>query len=110
MSGQIHTRKGKKIIREVIAALDKLPKPRLISGRMEFGGDFCAIGALYKDCSLNTSFDPSIHQLAAMLDAPVDLIDRIMAANDHLGSEETPEQRWERMRNFLESWLPNEKE
>lgn len=105
----INGKRGQAFLKELIQAMDEMPIKRLIDGELiAASGEVCAIGAVCKSRGLDVEGidveDPdTVGQLVG--------ISRTMAAeiafeNDE-GSrrDETPEQRWVRVRGWAEAEL-----
>jgi hypothetical protein len=121
-------RRGQKLLREMLAALDAMPEKRLIGHELEFSserieqqkakwpwidaevpegvrdGDVCALGAVGKARGLDMAvIDPEDNETVALtFDIAEPLAREIAFMNDE-GSAylETPEQRWQRMRAWV---------
>jgi hypothetical protein len=124
----IRGKRGQLALRDLIAALDAMPQKRLVSSRFrDSDGECCALGALavargvidrlpkltgpwedgrdpeedHPEGTLDTKFDSwEIREaVAAALDIAPSLASEVMYQNDDCGrSNETPEQRWTRIR------------
>ncbi len=103
----IYGRRGQKFLSELIAALDALPEKKLITDDLIHDGAVCAIGAVGLARGVDMSaLDPT--NAVAVGDA-FDIAPRmareIVFENDEAGTywsskEETPEARWQRMRDW----------
>jgi hypothetical protein len=103
-------KRGQKMLRDLLAALDAMPEKRLTSGEMIHEGDVCALGALAQakqkpwldedvDCD-DTEF------LANEFDVAEPLVKEIVFENDEAYHwNETPEHRWQRMRAWVASQI-----
>lgn len=113
-------RRGQVFFRNLVEALDALPEKRLIKGKLETDiGEVCALGALrrVRGLDLHESIrDSDWDALGKAFDVASMLTQEVMYHNDERGDfdyetqryrddEETPEQRWKRMRNWAASQL-----
>lgn len=105
VTSAIRGARGQKLLRELAAALDAMPEKRLIAGALQDGGDYCALGTvgaargIVMDCI--DSWDQDA--VAAAFDIARPLAAEIAYENDE-GSgwrDETPEERWSRMRKWV---------
>lgn len=101
-------RRGQAFLREMLTALDRLPERRLTKNKLEIDGEVCALGALGRDRGLDMSQidseDPDT--VASQFDVARAMACEIMFENDEGASdwwEETPEQRFSRMRAWVAS-------
>jgi hypothetical protein len=139
-------KRGQKLLRDMLAALDAMPEKRLVSGVLEVSseidernaqkwvdmfkdpdaanryrehyvatrpssfkeGDVCALGALGRVRGLDmTELDPEQPEsVAAAFDVAEPLAREIVYMNDEgTWRIETPEERWTRMRAWVESQI-----
>jgi hypothetical protein len=104
VASAIRGKRGQALLRDLLASLDAMPSKRLITDELEtVDGEFCALGVLGKSRGMDmTNIDPEdpdrvgkefgiAHQLAA----------EIVYMNDEGYYAETPEKRWERMREWV---------
>lgn len=114
----INGRRGQAFLKEMLAALDALPEKRLIKNEFELKGavrhDVCALGAVTKARGTDVSdIDPEDEYECAWLIAKRLGVARALAAeimfeNDEgiaYWRDETPEQRFERMRCWVASQI-----
>jgi hypothetical protein len=118
-------KRGQKMLRELLVALDAMPVKRLIDGHLEDDGEVCALGALAKSRGMETGhLDPSDHKmLGNLFDVAPCVAAEIEYENDEEGErwtkiinenpsnphdrvrfqcrDETPEERWVRMRAWV---------
>lgn len=107
-------RRGQTFLRRLLAALDALPRPRLIAGLLRENDDVCTLGSLIPvetiaaKPSLNDE-DLDAERLTGLLDAAPSLLREIAYLNDEEGpSRETPEARFVRIRAWIVSQLREE--
>lgn len=98
-------RRGQKLLRDALAALDAMPEKRLIAEELRESGEVCTLGAVLISKGADPDiYDPEDHdRLGVVLDVPACLIQEFENENDEGGWNETPEQRWERMRRWIVS-------
>ena len=80
----IRGRRGQAFLREMQAALDAMPRRRLIAGMLEDEGEYCALGAVGHARGMDLSRrDYSEEETAAMFGISQALAAEIMSVNDH---------------------------
>lgn len=105
-------KRGQKMLRDLRDALDAMPEKRLVSRVLQTSdGDSCALGRLasYKGHDLTKHegddesdlFDLNT-ELAGLFNVAECLIQEVEYMNDDGAYKETPEQRWERMRRWVD--------
>lgn len=108
----IRGRRGQAFLRELLAALDALSQPRLIRNQLEQSGEVCAMGAIAKSRGLNSVLwdDSDFEFLARTFRVANALAAEILYINDHDFSwtDETPEQRFTRVRAWVVEALGEE--
>lgn len=101
-------RRGQRLLRDLLAALNALPEKRLIAGDLARDGEVCALGALGRARGLDLcEVDPEDPDaVAALFDVAPALAREIVYENDE-GSfaSETPEARFRRVRRWVEEQL-----
>ena len=105
VASSIRGKRGQEFLRALLAAFDEMPDKRLIADDLERGGQVCAIGALGRARGVDMSkLDPDDDcSVAASFNIATPLACEIFFMNDELIQNETPEQRWSRMRNYVAS-------
>jgi len=115
VNSAIKGRRGQAFLIELREALDAMQDRRLIADALEAEGQFCALGALGAKRGLDMSgLDPYCKEIvAAALDIAPALAAEIVFENDEYPGgfydasgkwqRETPEHRWQRMRNWVEA-------
>lgn len=95
-------KRGQKLLRDTLAALDAMPVKRLIAEELEQEGEFCTLGACAKYRGIDVAnIDPEDPAAVAQLfDIAEPLAREIVYMNDDWG-DESPEKRWQRMRNWV---------
>ena len=108
-------KRGQKLLRDLRAALDAMPVKRLIVGALEQDGEVCALGAVGVARGLNmTTLNPVDDETIALaFDIAPALAKEIAFVNDDdfaysTYGEETPEQRWRRVRKWVDRQIPKE--
>jgi hypothetical protein len=103
----IRGRRGQRLLRELLAALDALPVKRLIAGEFVDGdGDVCVLGAGGRRLGIRDigEIDPAAHEmLGKRFDVSACLIAELEFVNDEDTwlKIETPEKRFARVRRWL---------
>lgn len=108
----IRGKRGQRLFREMVAALDAMPQKRLVARALEKDGEVCALGAVGRARGLDMSkivieddddydFDEDTvpTATAALFDIAVPLAREVAFMNDDHYSA-TPEARWKRMRDW----------
>lgn len=105
VASAIRGRRGQAFLREMLDALDAMPEKRLIEGDLvRTTGEVCAIGAVCVQRGVDaTSVDIDDREsIAGLVDIAEAMAAEIMYENDDGGYyPETPERRWQRMRNWV---------
>lgn len=100
-------KRGQAFLREMRDALDALPVKRLLRDELAAGGEVCAIGAVGARRGIPMAdLDPEDHDtIAARFGIAHAMACEIMYENDERAAyNETPEQRFVRMRKWVETW------
>lgn len=108
VASALRGRRGQAFLKELLAALDALPEKKLISHELEARGEVCALGAVGKARNLDMArIDPEDHgTVARKFGIAHAMACEIMHMNDeYYGgyNNETPEQRFARMRKWIEA-------
>lgn len=112
----IEGKRGQAFIRELVATLDAMPDKRLIEEDLVTSdGECCAMGAVCKARGLDVrGVDPNDRdQVGKLLNIAPTMAAEIAFQNDDefrserrsRGEDETPEERWTRMRAWAQSQL-----
>lgn len=103
----IHGRAGQSFFMELLAALDALPHKRLIPHELVDGSECCALGAVALARGMDvTKIDESEpEEVAAAFGIRAMLAQEITYMNDEYQRLNTPEERWQRIRNWVVSNL-----
>jgi hypothetical protein len=91
-------------LQSLVAALDAMPEKRLVSSVLQDDdGEVCVLGAALKyankECPVSDD-DFDKEWTAGQLGIAVQLVQETVFTNDECGCNETPEQRWTRMRRW----------
>lgn len=111
VSAAIRGSRGQALLRELAEAMDAMPEKRLISNELEHRGQYCALGVVGKARGLDLEkIDPDEpYQVATAFDIAGALAREIVYVNDEgYFYNETPEQRWHRMRRWVDRMLTPE--
>lgn len=100
VTSALRGRRGQALLRELVAALDAMPKKELIAEKLAEAGEVCALGAVGQKRGINmTNIDPEdSEQVSKAFDVAEALAREIVYENDEGGWQETPGERWNRMR------------
>lgn len=97
--------RGQHLLCKLRDALDAMPVKRLIQGVIkDHRGDVCAFGAL----DPNVVGDYEADELAKHFGIARALAADIVYMNDEIGWRETPEERWSRMRAWIDGLIRRE--
>jgi hypothetical protein len=110
-------KRGQQFLRDLIDALDALPSKALIVNELEQDGNYCAIGAVGRQRGVDMSvLDPDDSgRVADTFNIADQMAREIVYQNDENSwrwkeqRSETPEERWQRMRDWAVSCLNKEK-
>lgn len=109
VASAIRGKRGQEFLHEMLHALAALAKPELIDGELEQDGSVCALGAVGRSRGIDMSnIDiEDRHKVAATFGIAPALAAEIVYMNDEATYNETPEQRFSRMRKWIENCLVN---
>lgn len=113
VNSSIRGRRGQALLSEMLSALDAMPDKRLIKGDLETDeGEHCALGVIGYERGLDLkridSYDPE--SVANAFGISRALAQEIAYMNDEWEwRRETPEQRWARMRAWVDENIAKEK-
>lgn len=97
-------KRGQAFLREMLAALDALPEKKLVAMELEAEGQVCAIGSVGRARGIDMSkIDPEDYsKVAAVFEINEKLAREIVWMNDEGVWCSTPEERFEKMRSWIE--------
>lgn len=101
-------KRGQAFLYEMLHAMAALPEPKLISENLEADGFVCAIGSVGKARGIPlTDIDPDdYHSIAGKFGISRAMVQEIEYINDEGGHRrETPEERFSRVREWIESQI-----
>lgn len=104
----IRGKRGQAFLRELLAAMDAMPEKRLIADKLVDGEQVCAIGTVGRARGIKMDWiDPESYDvIAGQFGISEALVREIEYENDEGGlyslNGETPEQRWVRVRKWVE--------
>lgn len=99
----IKGKKGQEFFKELLTALDALPHKRLIQYNLIDGSECCALGAVALSRGLDVSEvdESEPEEVAAALGIRSMLAQEVAYMNDEYQLLNTPEERWQRIRNWV---------
>ncbi len=104
VASAIRGQRGQRLLRDMVVALDELPSRRLIAGALVHDGEYCALGAVgtARDIRMDHLDPDEVSEVAEALDIAEALAAEIAFLNDDDGgwTQEKPEKRWARMRDW----------
>ena len=110
-------KRGQKFFRDLVAALDAMPDKKLITDNLIHEGEVCALGALGRARGLDMKdiYPDDAHLVGKRFGIAECLAREVVFQNDEFGDffhhkEETPEERWRRMRSWAVSNILPSKE
>jgi hypothetical protein len=107
VASAIRGKRGQAFLREMLAALDALPEQKLIAHNLEVNGAVCAIGAVGMARGVDMSkIDPEDYNtVAGKFGIASAMAQEIVYMNDDWYFSETPEERFFRMRKWVEKQI-----
>ena len=109
VASAIRGKRGQAFLLEMWRAMQALPEHKLLSDELEseYDGAVCAIGSVGKARGVDMSkIDPEDYEaIAAAFGIPHQLAQEIMYLNDEALWRSTPEERFAKMKNWIESNL-----
>lgn len=114
VTSAMNGRRGQAFLRELLAALDALPEKKLVADELKDNGCYCALGAVGRARGLDLErLDPyDWSGLSGTFGIAEALVREIMGENDgdiYYGiHNETPEERFARIRKWVERCIIKE--
>ncbi len=111
VASAIRGKRGQGLLKELLASLDAMPEKALVTSEYETEqGEVCTLGALGKARGIEMKgFDADDYDgWAHTFGVAPQLVQEITYLNDECGYNETPEHRWQRMRNWVASLIKPE--
>lgn len=105
VNSAVKGRRGQALLRCLRDTLDAMPEKVLCADSLESDGQFCTLGVECHARGIDVrDLHPQDHRaIASVLDAAPALVREIAFQNDEWGDFfETPEQRWARMRRWVD--------
>ncbi|WP_236326396.1 hypothetical protein [Pseudomonas poae] len=107
MNSALKGKRGQAFLIELRDALDAMPEKRLVADTLEADGQFCTLGVLGAKRGIDMgTIDAHCRETVseAFGIAPA-MAAEVVFENDECGWNETPEQRWQRMRKWIGSHI-----
>lgn len=105
VNSAIKGKRGQAFLRELLAALDAMPKKELITAELEADGAYCALGAVGAARGINMKDIDAYYrqEVAETFGIAEAMAAEIMNENDdgNCRGRETPSERWIRMRAWV---------
>lgn len=110
VAAAIRGTRGQELLHGLASALDAMPDKRLIAEELvNADGEVCALGALGVTCygvdAVRTVDPEDYEQVARFFGIAEALAREVQYVNDEIVYAETPEQRWHRVRRWVDSQL-----
>lgn len=112
VASAIRGKRGQSFLKEMLTSIDALPEKVLIEKDLQNAeGDVCALGSVGLSRRIDmSSVDPDDREsVAEAFGISIALASEIMYENDEGAWRETPQQRWQRMRNWIVSHIEDSK-
>lgn len=99
--------RGQQLLRDLLAALDAMPVKRLIADELVKDGEFCTLGVLGAKRGIEMEkLDPTDgDQVGGAFGIAPCMAQEIVYVNDEELASATPEDRWIKMRAWIESLI-----
>lgn len=112
VASAIRGKRGQAFLSEMLDALDAMPEKRLIADDLIKGSEVCAIGSVGVKRGIDmTPLDPhDAQRLSSVFGIAYQLVCEIEYMNDEAGWNDTPEQRWQRVRKWTAQQIRREPE
>ncbi len=100
--------RGQSFLRELADAMDAMPEKKLVADKLvDEEGCFCTLGVIGASRGIDmTNMDPhDAESVAGAFGIATAMAQEIVYENDECWTKETPEDRWLRMRNWVQHHL-----
>lgn len=112
VTNSIRGKRGQAFLRELALAMDAMPEKKLIAGELiNAEGECCAVGVVCKSRGLDVSevdYDDT-YQVGDLVNITHQMAAEIEYENDEGGWKETPAERWDRIRKWVDRYIKSEK-
>lgn len=111
VASSIRGKRGQAFLREMLGALDAMPEKRLIGHDLVREGEVCAIGTvgLKRGLEMSEIDVEDYDYISGLFGIAAPLVQEIEYENDEGGRHnETPEQRWVRIRSWVARLIKSE--
>ena len=107
VASSIRGKRGQALLKELAEAMDAMPKKELIAHVLESNGQYCTLGVVGAKRGLNLKeIDPEDSAfVASTFNIAEPLAREIVYMNDEYSSSDTPEERWTRMRKWVQDQI-----
>lgn len=105
VASAIRGKRGQAFLRELQQALDAMPTKRLIAHELKQDGEVCALGSvgIRRGVDLGALDPDDYDKLAEVFGIAHQLVREIEWLNDEWWGSDSPEQRWQRVRDWCDS-------
>lgn len=105
VASSIKGKRGQKLLKELAEAMDAMPVKRLITKELKCADGLCTLGVIGEKRGIKVEdIDPEDPEMvAANFDIAEPLAREIVYLNDEEFDYCTPEERWEKMRSWVQS-------
>lgn len=117
VNSALRGKRGQAFLRELADALDAMPVRRLVDGVLEADGEFCTLGVVANARGVKAQAQDCVEEACDLLGIADAMAREIVWENDEAGcytnrdpetgrwGPETPEQRWTRMRKWVDEQI-----
>tara|TARA_R110000787_G_scaffold194120_1_gene305683 strand:- start:7550 stop:7993 length:444 start_codon:yes stop_codon:yes gene_type:complete len=104
VNSALRGKRGQAFLKELAEAMDEMPEKRLITDELVEGDSFCTLGVIGNKRGIEMkNLDPDDRdRIGKKFDIAPAMVAEIVYENDEYFREETPEQRWTRMRKWVQ--------
>ncbi|WP_430010230.1 hypothetical protein [Methylophaga lonarensis] len=110
VASAIRGKRGQQFLKELLSSLDAMPEKKLIRDELVAEGQFCTLGVIGHQRSIDmTGIDPDNRdQVAAVFGIAPAMAAEIVYMNDEYYGRATPEERWQKMRDWVSEQIKSE--